>query len=344
VKTLLPTLAALLLAGTAHAATFRPVASGFDNPVYVTSAPNDPATLYVIERAGTIRIVRGGAVVGTLLDIHASVWSEGEGGLLSVAFSPGYAQNHLFYVDYTDLDRNTHVVEYRSDDPSYSRQLLFVHQPYDNHKGGQLQFDAQGRLYVGMGDGGSNPNSLKNDPDNRGQDLTTNLGKLLRTDPRRQPASWQLVAYGLRNPWRFSFDGTGNLWLGDVGAGSYEEVDFLPRAQLAKLTNFGWSHYEGRIVYNSDYPLRGRGKLVFPIWTYTHSNGSCAIVGGYVVRVRYYFGDNCSGVVWSFKVGKNGRASAVRADAKVPSLVSFGKVGSSLYAVSIDGNVYRMSS
>jgi glucose/arabinose dehydrogenase len=337
VKTLLTTLAALALAGAAHAADFQPVAAGFDNPVYVTSAPNDPATLYVVERAGDIRIVRGGAVTGTLLDIRSSVWSdpEGEGGLLSVAFSPGFAQNHLYYVDYTDLDRNTHVVEYRAGDPSYSRELLFVPQTYPNHKGGQLQFDAQGRLYVGMGDGGAAANSPHNDPDDQGQNLASDLGKLLRIDPLRS-TTWQTVAYGLRNPWRFSFDRSGNLWLGDVGAGSYEEVDFLPRAQLAKLTNFGWSHYEGRIVYNGNYPLRGKGKLVFPVWTYTHDRGSCAIVGGYVYRGRYWFGDLCSGIVWSLESGK------VRSETKVPSLVSFGEDSAgNLYAVSLLGTVYE---
>ena len=335
-KTLLIMLAALAATGAARAAGFQPVASGFDNPVYVTSAPGDPSTLYVVERAGTIRIVRGGSSVGTLLDIHDSVWHDGEGGLLSVAFSPGFAQNRLFYVDYTDLDRNTHVVEYRSGDPGYSRELLFVHQVYPNHKGGQLQFDAQGRLYVGMGDGGALATSPHNDPDNQGQNVSTNLGKLLRIDPLHQTA-WQMVAYGLRNPWRFSFDASGNLWLGDVGAGSYEEVDFLPRAQLAKLTNFGWSHYEGRIVYNRDYRLRGRGKLVFPIWTYTHNQGSCAIVGGYVHGGRYWFGDLCSSVVWSLKAGK------VRAEARIPSLVSFGTdAAGNLYAVSLLGDVYEL--
>ena len=176
--------AALCLAAAAGAYDFVQVATGFDQPVYVTTAPNDPATLYVVERAGDIRIVRDGQLVGTFLDIRSQVWSGGEGGLLSVAFHPKYAQNHLFYVDYTDLAHRTHVTEYSSANgvavPASARDLLVVAQKYPNHKGGDLQFDRRGRLYVGMGDGGSNDDSLVNDPDNRGQDLKSRLGKLLQ--------------------------------------------------------------------------------------------------------------------------------------------------------------------
>jgi glucose/arabinose dehydrogenase len=362
VRTLLSTLAAvaaLALPAGAAAYGFQPVATGFDRPVYVTSAPGDAATLYVVERGGTIRIVRGGQVVGTLLDIRSMVWSDptGEGGLLSVAFHPKYAQNHLFYVDYTDLNRNTHVVEYRTAGgvavPGSARQLLFVHQVYANHKGGQLQFDSRGRLYVGMGDGGSDPNRpLVNDPDNRAQNLSSKLGKLLRVDPLSSTA-WHMVAYGLRNPWRFSFDSaTGNLWIGDVGAGTYEEVDFLTRARVEGLTNFGWSRFEGPHIYNPTVNLRGKGKLTDPVDVFTHNAGGCAIAGGYVyrgalvpqLRGRYLFGDYCLGSIWSFKAGPNGRASAVRYEGRVPSLVSFGQDSNGeLYAVdNDDGVVYAL--
>jgi glucose/arabinose dehydrogenase len=347
--------AALCAAAPAGAYSFEQIAEGFRDPTYVTSAPGDASTLYVVERAGTIRVVRGGAVVGTLLDIADRVWSEGEGGLLSVAFHPRYATNHLFYVDYTDLDRDTHVAEYRADvgGAAFVRDLLFVEQVYPNHKGGQLQFDREGRLYVGMGDGGSNPDSpLLNDPDNQAQNLTSRLGKLLRTRVDGAP-SWQMVAYGLRNPWRFSFDRvTGDLWLGDVGAGGYEEVNFRPHSALAALTNFGWSHFEGPSVYNRKVKLRGNGKLVGPIWTYGHQQGSCSIIGGYVyrgaplpaARGRYFFGDFCSGIVWSFKVGKSGRASAVtKIEGTVPDLTSFGAdADGDIYATSFGGVLYAL--
>jgi glucose/arabinose dehydrogenase len=347
--------AGLALAGTAQAYDFVPVAHGFASPVYITASPDDPGTLYVVERAGVIRIVRDGVITGTLLDIHEQVWADGEGGLLSLAFSPGYATNRLFYIDYTDLDRNTHVVEYRTAPDgtavlSSARQLLFVQQvgSFPNHKGGQLAFDAQGRLYVGMGDGGSDPNSpLLNDPLNHGQDLTSQLGKLLRVDPLHS-TTWKIVAYGLRNPWRFSFD-NGNIWIADVGAGNAEEVDFIPKSRVNALTNFGWSHFEGTRIYNRKVKLQGKGKLTGPIYVYPHSD-TCAIVGGYVyrgsavpaARGRYFYGDYCSGAVWSFKTGAKGRAGSPTRASTIEDLVSFGRIGNELYAVSVDGTVYAL--
>ena len=221
--------AALAVAAPAAGRTysFVRIASGLDNPVYVTSAPGDPSTLYVVEQPGTIEIVRGGAVTGTFLDLRDRVKFDGELGLLSLAFDPGYAQNHLFYVDYTDQNGDTHVVQFSSANgvgvPSSAHELLFVKQPYPNHKGGQLQFDAQGYLYVGMGDGGTDPAAgdvSTGDPQNHAQDPGSPLGKLLRIKPNLPGATWQTVGMGLRNPWRFSFDRqTGNLWIGDVGAG-----------------------------------------------------------------------------------------------------------------------------
>jgi len=345
---------ALAAAGTAGAYGFEQVADGFADPTYVTSAPGDASTLYVVERRGDIKVVRGGAVVGTLLDISSQVWAEGEGGMLSVAFHPRYAQNHLFYVDFTDLDRDTHVAEYRVDNGAavLVRDLFFVEQVYPNHKGGQLQFDREGRLYVGMGDGGSQDGNPQDDPDNQAQNLSSKLGKLWRVDPLRS-TTWQMVAYGFRNPWRFSFDrSTGDLWLGDVGAGTFEEADFRKRADIGKLANFGWSHFEGPSVYNRQFPLRGKGKLVGPVWTYGHSTGNCSIIGGYVyrgtavpkARGRYFFGDYCSGLVWQFRAGPKGRASApVRLDGTVPNLVSFGQdANGELYAVTFDGVLYEL--
>jgi glucose/arabinose dehydrogenase len=353
-------LAALALsAGTAHAYSFEQIASGFVDPTYVTSAPGDPATLYVVEQRGTIEIVRGGSITGRLLDISDRVLADGERGLLSMAFHPRYAQNHLFYVDYTDLRGDTHVVEYSVENgvavPASGRELLFVQQPYPNHNGGQLQFDKRGTLYVGMGDGGTPPEQAVSvgDPENRAQNPAGRLGKLLRIDPTLPGATWQTIGMGLRNPWRFSFDRlTGNLFIGDVGAATAEEVDFRPKKLLGALANYGWSHYEGRVVYNPKVRIPRGAKVVSPTWTYSHSRGSCSIIGGYVyrgkaipkARGRYFFSDLCSGVVWAFRVGAAGRASAVTAiSGRLPNITSFGEDASGeLYATTLDGGLYRL--
>jgi glucose/arabinose dehydrogenase len=268
-----------VLAGSGSAAdavrygVFRPIASGFVAPTYATSAPGDPATLYVVEQPERIRIVRNGRITGTFLDIRDRVSSDGERGLLSMAFHPGYAQNRLFYIDYTDLAGDTHVVELGAPngvaDLSTERELLFVDQPYPNHNGGQLAFDRVGRLYVGMGDGGTPPDdggASLGDPQNHAQDLESRLGKLLRIDPLRADATWDVLGMGLRNPWRFSFDRkNGNLWIGDVGAATSEEIDRRRQALISTLANYGWSHYEGRFVYNRQIALRS-GKLVQPVY------------------------------------------------------------------------------
>jgi glucose/arabinose dehydrogenase len=331
-------------ANAARAFSFQQVASGFASPVYVTSAPGDASTLYVVEQPGTIKIVKGGKVTGTFLDIRSRVKSGGEQGLLSVAFHPDYAQNHRFYVDYTDLKGDTRVIEFKSSNgvglPGSARQLLFIDQPYDNHNGGQLEFDTSGYLYVGMGDGGSG-----GDPENRAQNLKSRLGKLLRINPTRAGSTWQIVGYGLRNPWRFSFDRkTGDLWIGDVGQGNWEEVDLRAAAKIGKIANYGWSRYEGRAVYDPNKPYIHKGDAVSPQWVYSHSAG-CSITGGYVYRGaavpsaagHYFFGDYCSGTLWSFRVGSKGRTSASASFGKIASLTSFGEdANGELYAVGGD--------
>jgi glucose/arabinose dehydrogenase len=335
--------------GSAAKRAFTPVVRGLSAPVYVTSAPGDPTTLYVVEQPGTIRIVRNGAVKGTFLDLRTRVKSGGEQGLLSVAFHPQYATNHRFYVDYTDIRGDTRVVELRSANgvgkPGTARLLLFVDQPYVNHNGGQLQFDRNGYLYVGMGDGGSG-----GDPGNRAQNLKSRLGKLLRINPTRKGSAWQIVGFGLRNPWRYSFDrANGNLWIGDVGQGNWEEVDYRRASRVGRLANYGWSRLEGSSVYDSQKPLVRKGDLISPVTVYSHSDG-CSITGGYVYRGsavagaqgRYFYGDYCSGTVWSFPAG-NGKTGAARVEGKIGELSSFGEDGNGeLYATSLDGTVYRL--
>jgi glucose/arabinose dehydrogenase len=325
----------------------RTLARGLDSPTYLTSAPGEPGNLYVVEQPGRILVLAGGKR-RVFLDIRSRVKSGGEQGLLSVAFHPDYERNHRFYVDYTDVDGNTRVVEYRSQGgravPSSARQLLFVKQPYENHNGGQLQFGPDRRLYVGMGDGGSG-----GDPGNRAQDLSTPLGKLLRIDPRLEGARWRMVGYGPRNPWRFSFDRVvGDLWIGDVGQGAWEEVDHRTRAQaVQRRWNYGWSVSEGRHRFK-DAPLNRTAPLVQPILEYAHSGGRCSLTGGYVYRGakvrsavgRYFYGDFCTGEVWSRKAGKMRREPF-----RVAQLSSFGEdAAGELYLASLGGAIDRLVS
>jgi glucose/arabinose dehydrogenase len=329
-------------AGRAAAARWVPYVGGLSSPVYVTAAPEDPSTLYVVEQPGTIRIVRNHQIAGTFLDIRSLVKSGGELGLLSMAFSPHYATNHLFYVSYDDLQGNSRIVQYRSANGvgvrSSAKILLGVHQPYDTHKGGQLQFDRRGYLYIGFGDGGS-----EGDPDQTAQNPHLRLGKLLRSQTRTPNRRWKTVGLGLRNPWRFSFDSKNNLWIGDVGQNRWEEVDFRPAARLDKLANYGWSRYEGNAVYDSSHRYTNSGRKVFPVLVYPHTGGRCAVTGGYVFKGRYYYGDNCSGGVWSFRVGRHGRAGAPRQAGSVPSISSFGIDGAGhLFGVSLGGSLYEL--
>ncbi|MGH3033714.1 MAG: PQQ-dependent sugar dehydrogenase [Gaiellaceae bacterium] len=326
----------------------RRFASGFEAPVHVTAAPGEPGRLYVVEQEGRIRVLEGRRILPeSFLDVAGEVVSGGEQGLLSVAFHPGYEENRFFYVNYTDTEGDTVVAEYRareSGQPERTRELLFVDQPYANHNGGQLAFGPDGLLYVGMGDGGSG-----GDPENRAQDLGDQLGKLLRADVSRDEPEWEIVAYGLRNPWRFSFDReTGDLWIGDVGQGDWEEIDVL-RAGEQGLVNFGWDVLEGSHPHEDKEP-NPEGALVGPAFEYPHELG-CSVTGGFVyrgekverARSRYFFGDYCSGIVWSLSASDS-RAKAKRLRFEVPSLSSFGEdLAGELYLVSLEGAIYRLA-
>jgi glucose/arabinose dehydrogenase len=331
-----------------------PVVSGLSSPVYVTAPRGERDRLYVVEQGGLIRVVEKGRLrPRPFLDVRRLITSGGERGLLSVAFHPDYATNRRLYVDYTDLNGDTRVVEYRSNGrtaiPGSARPLLFVKQPYPNHNGGQLQFGPDGKLYVGMGDGGAG-----GDPDDNGQNLSSQLAKLLRTDPLKPKPSWEIAGYGLRNPWRFSFDrSTGDLYIGDVGQGQWEEIDYRPRG--APVANFGWARYEGNHEFK-DVELAGNSALVYPVAEYSHEDG-CSVAGGYVyrgsavpaARGRYFYGDSCSGKIWSLVV-RDGKATSLRLETFRLSgspygVVSFGEdARGELYAVSLSGRVYRLAS
>jgi glucose/arabinose dehydrogenase len=336
----------------------------FDSPLYVT-APRDDKRLYVVERGGLVRIVDGGKTrAEPFLDITSDVRSGGEQGLLSIAFSPSYADDGHVYADYTDTHGDTRVVEFTRGaadrvDPASRRELLKVHQPYPNHNGGLLVFDPTGMLIIGLGDGGSG-----GDPDDRAQNLADLLGKLLRIDPHpaggkpygippdnrfaqsagRRPEIW---AYGLRNPWRFSFDAAGTFYLADVGQDAVEEVDVVP-AKLANGANYGWSVFEADRRFKQSDPAPNGEALIAPALTYTHENGRCSITGGGVyagsvakLRGRYLYGDYCSGEVWAATVD----GTSLKDPKKVfyvPAVASFGvDAEGEMYVVSIDGGTVQ---
>ena len=321
-----------------------------DEPIHVTAPRSEPENLYIVEKGGRIRVRIGGRLrARPFLDLSRLVSTGSEQGLLSMAFHPRYARNHRFYVDYTDRAGDTHVVEYRSRGlnavPRRSRQILFVDQPYANHNGGQLAFGPDGYLYVGMGDGGSG-----GDPENRAQNLSSRLGKLLRINvyaTRPQPL---IAGYGLRNPWRFSFDRkTGDLYIGDVGQNSWEEVDFTRRGTPG-LENYGWRVYEGKSRYTPSENPNPTGHLVFPI-VVSPNPPHCSVIGGFVyrgravpaARGRYFFGDNCASRIRS--LAAPGGTAARDEPMRVDGLSSFGEdARGELYLASIQsGKVYKLA-
>lgn len=330
------------------------VVDGLDAPVHVAVAPGEPDRLYVVEQEGRIRVVESGRVRGEpFLDIADEVSCCGERGLLSVAFHPEYATNGRFYVNFTNRDGDTRVVEYRTPGdavaagPEDARELLAVDQPYANHNGGQAAFGPDGLLYVGMGDGGSG-----GDPENRAQDLGDRLGKLLRLDVDDRAAGWEIFGYGLRNPWRFSFDReTGDLVLGDVGQGSWEEIDHLPAGRDGAPFNFGWDVFEGRSRYEDKEP-DDAGTLVAPIHVYPLEGANCSVVGGFVYRGeaapalqgRYVFGDYCAGTVWTLAIRRSKAADVRRERIRIEGLTSFGEdERGELYAVTHGGELLRLT-
>lgn len=344
-------LAALVTACAAAAAPDRaqfqprPLASGFSQPVFVTGAKGEAGRLYVVEQGGSIHVLeRGKRRAAPFLDIRSQVRAGGEQGLLGLAFHPSYPRVRRLYVQYTATNGDTRVVEYRSNGSRAfaPRQLFSSRDPYGNHNGGMLAFGRDGRLYFTMGDGGAG-----GDPENRSQNMKSLFGKLLSLNVATK--GLRIEALGLRNAWRFSFDrANGDLYIGDVGQGDVEEIDYVP-ARSPGLENYGWDVYEGSRKFEDKAP--GPGKIVFPIAEYSLAGDNCAVTGGYVyrgsratLRGRYVYGDYCSGNVWSLKV-VGGKATGLRREAfKISSLTSFGEdVAGELYAVSHGGTIYRLT-
>jgi glucose/arabinose dehydrogenase len=326
----------------------RPFLRGFDSPVLLTHAPGEPKTFYVVEQSGRIVRIRSGRRT-VFLDVRNAVEFGGEQGLLGLAFHPRYARNRLFYIAYTSNDGKNVVVRYRSNGQvavRSSRKVLFsVEDPYGNHNGGHLAFGPDGMLYTTIGDGGAG-----GDPEDRAQNMRSVFGKLLRLDVSRASAEWEIVGLGLRNAWRFSFDrATGDLYVGDVGQGSVEEVDFTPNPSPG-LENYGWDLYEGSQRFEDGSP--GPGELVFPLYEYGRAEGSCTVIGGYVYRGaarpaergRYVFADYCSGITWSLRV-QSGEARDVRRESfRLSGITSFGEsAAGEIYATLQDGRILRLS-
>ena len=358
--------------GAATGVRLAPVGQ-FDSPVYVTAPRGDRRRIFVVEQAGVIRVVRGGRrLEQPFLDIRRLVTSGGEQGLLSMAFAPDYARTRRFYVNYTDKQGFQRVVEYRrsraSSDralPGSARLVLRYDGLEPNHNGGLVLFGPDRLLYVGTGDGGG-----ANDQHGRrgnAQDLGSLLGKLLRIDPRRSRgrpyaippgnpfvgrsgARPEIYSYGLRNPWRVSFDRTtGDLTIADVGQDTIEEIDFARRGE-ASGANYGWRPFEGT-RRDTDEPAPDH---VAPVLQLTHAAGNCSVTGGYIVRDtslaaldgRYVYGDLCKGRLRSARLapGSASDDSAIPGLPKVDQISSFGEdAAGRVYVVSLDGPVYRLA-
>ena len=371
--------AGALLFGSPSAAAQTPLTTelfvgGLQSPVDLTFAPGDPDRVFIVEQRGRIRVVENGVLLATpFLDIDPLVLSGGERGLLGLAFHPGYATNGRFFVNFTNNQGDTRIVEFAASgtDPNLAapapvQTIAAIRQDFGNHNGGGVRFGADGMLYVGMGDGGS-----ANDPNNRAQTGTALLGKMLRydvdlpapfvpadnpfvNDPSVADEVWFL---GMRNPFRFNFDRmTGDMWIGDVGQGAREEVDFIP-AGVGGL-NLGWRCKEGTRCTGLTGCSCSNTALVDPIWEYNHSAGACSITGGVVYRgpaipdldATYFFADFCNSRIWSLRYDGTmvtdftDRTSELRpAQGNITSISGFGEdFEGEVYIISLSGRVYKI--
>jgi glucose/arabinose dehydrogenase len=363
-------LAALLALAPAAGAVKERKIGDFDHPVYVTGAPGYPKLLFVVEQPGSVRVVRGHHKLGhAFLNIRGMVGYDGaERGLLSIAFPPDYKQSGRFYVFFNNDQGDIQVMEFVRRSATRARRssgrlvLEINHRANSNHNGGQLQFLGD-LLYISTGDGGSG-----GDPPNNAQNLDSLLGKILRIHPTPgggytvpddnpfvgRPGRDEIFSYGLRNPWRFSFDTTGSggpyIAIGDAGQDNFEEVDY-ERVTAASGANFGWDAFEGFGPY-TDGDTPDPGGTTKPILAYgTHSDGNCTIVGGYVVRDRrlgglrgrYLYADFCAGQLRSFKPNSGGASHDKRVGVHVSSVSSFGvDTRGRIYVCSLEGPVFRL--
>jgi len=334
---------------------WKPLVDGLDRPVDLQSAQDGTGRLFIIEKYGAIRIFKDGQLSPQpFLNIDDRVNDDSnEMGLLGLAFHPNFEQNGYFYVNYTGDGGNTRISRFTANgdvaDPNSEQVLMVIDQPFPNHNGGAVAFGPDGYLYLGLGDGGAAGDPFKN-----GQNTETLLGKLLRIDvnngdpyaiPADNPFGNEVWAYGLRNPWRISFDrATGDLWIGDVGQNQYEEIDYLPAGSLGGA-NFGWSVMEGLHGYDGE----AQPGLLLPVVEYSHEIG-CSVTGGYVYRGSmpewnsvYLYGDYCSGSVSGLILVDGQWQSRVLFEA-VATITSFGQdEAGELYFTSDNGSIYILA-
>ncbi len=333
------------------------IASGLVRPVDIQPANDGSGRLFIIEKYGAIRIYEDGQVLDSIfLDISDRVNDSGnEMGLLGLAFHPDYEQNGFFYVNYTGSGGNTRISRFQVSgnfaDGNSEKVLLIIEQPYPNHNGGALAFGPDGYLYAGLGDGG-----LAGDPHKNGQNTASLLGKILRMDvnngdlysiPSDNPFGNEVWAYGLRNPWRISFDqGTGDLYIGDVGQGQWEEIDYLPAGSQGGA-NFGWSIMEGGHGYDG----LAQPDMLLPAAEYSHDEGGCSVTGGYVYRGAampewngiYLYGDYCSGKIWGLILSNGQWQSQLLFETGV-TITSFGQDEfGEIYFSSDVGGIYHLT-
>ena len=332
-----------------------------EQPVALAVRVGDPV-LYIAEKTGRVVAIRDGHVdPQPVLDLSHDVSVGGEQGLLGLAFSP---DGQYLYVNFTDVNGDTQIQEFTMGesvaDPSSRRSVLSVDQPYSNHNGGNLVFGPDGYLYVGLGDGGSG-----GDPHGNAQSLSTMLGKMLRISPRpsgdapysvppdnpfvgQAGARPEIWAYGLRNPWRYSFDRTtGDLWIGDVGQSAWEEVDLQP-ATSTGAENYGWNLVEGSHPYAGDAPSGSTP----PVYEYSHDKGGCVVTGGYAYRGSvipdldgaYVFADFCLGQLEAMRVQDGHVVEHAQLGPAAQAVSSFGEdAAGELYVLSLGGSVYRIA-
>ena len=361
-------------AKAAIALRFTTIATGISRPVALANAGDGSGRLFVVEQAGRVRVITaaGNLRATPFIDIRGRVACCGERGLLGIAFHPRYETNGRFYLSYTDADGALVVGEYRRTSSDRNRAstterriIRIPHPGHENHNGGQIAFGPDGYLYIGTGDGGGG-----GDPGENAQDRKELLGKILRiapnvtsatpayripsTNPYKGHATYrqEIWSYGLRNPWRFSFDrSTGSLWIADVGQNKYEEVNRALKSNRAgKGKNFGWDRYEGRVCYEGPCDTAG---LTFPLAVYAHGANGCSVTGGYVYRGsrypalvgRYLFGDYCSGRIWSVRAGGDARQSPVLLRDTGMTISAFGEAeNGTLYVLDYgNGRVRRIS-
>ena len=339
-----------------NAYQWQVIASGLARPVDLQA--DGSGRLFIIEKAGRIRILQDGQLLDQpFLDITGRVGSDGnEQGLLGLAFQPQYPENGRFFVNYTNNNGDTEIARFQvSDDPNGADpnsevKLLGVNQPFPNHNGGVLAFGPDGYLYAGLGDGGA-----AGDPLGNAQNTNALLGKILRIDvdsaepyavPVDNPFGNEVWAYGLRNPWRFSFDqATGDLYIGDVGQNAWEEIDYLS-AGSAGGTNFGWDQREGA----HDYEGTASANFTEPVAEYSHQEGGCSVTGGYVYHGSmpewngiYLYGDYCTGLIWGLIRSNDGWQKQQLFDVDV-RITSFGQdEAGEIYLLDDNGSIYRLS-